>query len=58
MMPLALTSTSRAIRRLGGRRWQLLHRLVYITAAAGVVHYYRLDNAAAGIIEHRLSLYR
>jgi methionine sulfoxide reductase heme-binding subunit len=42
MAPLALTSTSGAIRRLGGRRWQLLHRLVYVTAAAGVVHYYWL----------------
>jgi sulfoxide reductase heme-binding subunit YedZ len=42
MVPLALTSTSGWIRRLGGRRWQLLHRLVYITAAAGVVHYYWL----------------
>ena len=38
-----LSSTSGAIRRLGGRRWQLLHRLVYVTAAAaGVVHYYWL----------------
>lgn len=42
MVPLALTSTSGSIRRLGGRRWQLLHRLVYVTAAAGVVHYYWL----------------
>ena len=42
MVPLALTSTSGSIRRLGGRRWQLLHRLVYLTAAAGVVHYYWL----------------
>ena len=42
MAPLALTSTSGWIRRLGGRRWQLLHRLVYITAAAGVIHYYWL----------------
>jgi sulfoxide reductase heme-binding subunit YedZ len=42
MVPLALTSTAGWIRRLGGRRWQLLHRLVYISAIAGVVHYYWL----------------
>ena len=39
MVPLAATSTAGWIRRLGGRRWQALHRLVYISAAAGVVHY-------------------
>jgi methionine sulfoxide reductase heme-binding subunit len=42
MAPLALTSTAGWIRRLGGRRWQMLHRLVYLTAIAGVVHYYWL----------------
>jgi sulfoxide reductase heme-binding subunit YedZ len=42
MLPLALTSTAGWIRRLGGRRWQALHRLVYVTAVAGVVHYYWL----------------
>jgi sulfoxide reductase heme-binding subunit YedZ len=40
MIPLALTSTTAWIRRLGGRRWDLLHRLVYITAGAGVLHYF------------------
>jgi sulfoxide reductase heme-binding subunit YedZ len=39
MVPLALTSTAGSIRRLGGRRWNLLHRLVYATAMLGVVHY-------------------
>jgi methionine sulfoxide reductase heme-binding subunit len=39
MVPLALTSTAASIRRLGGRRWNLLHRLVYATAVLGVVHY-------------------
>lgn len=39
MIPLALTSTRRMVRRLGGRRWQALHRLVYASAVAGVVHY-------------------
>ncbi len=42
MLPLALTSTSGMIRRLGGRRWNRLHRLVYATAVAGVVHYWWL----------------
>ena len=42
MLPLAVTSTKGWIQRLGGRRWQLLHRLVYVTAIAGVVHYYWL----------------
>lgn len=42
MIPLAITSTSGWIRRLGGKRWQRLHRLIYITAIAGVVHYYWL----------------
>lgn len=45
MVPLAVTSTAGWIRRLGGRRWQALHRLVYASAAAGVVHYYWLVKA-------------
>jgi len=40
MIPLALTSTAGWIRRLGGKRWQRLHGLIYITALAGAVHYY------------------
>ena len=39
MVPLALTSTAGMIRRLGGRRWQMLHRLVYVSGVAGVIHY-------------------
>lgn len=42
LVPLAVTSTAGWIRRLGGHRWQVLHRLVYISAAAGAVHYYWL----------------
>jgi sulfoxide reductase heme-binding subunit YedZ len=38
LIPLALTSTRAAIRRLG-RRWQRLHSLVYVAAAAGVIHF-------------------
>ena len=42
MIPLALTSTKGWVRRLGGKRWQSLHRLIYGTAIAAVVHYYWL----------------
>lgn len=42
MIPLAITSTKGWIRRLSGRRWQLLHRLVYVTGVAAVIHYYWL----------------
>ena len=41
MAPLAAqTSTAGWVRRLGYRRWQLLHRLIYFSALAGVIHYY------------------
>jgi len=42
MLPLALTSTNRMIKRLGGKRWAQLHRLVYFAAIAGVVHFWML----------------
>ena len=42
MLPLAITSTAGWVRRLGFKRWQRLHRLIYFSAAAGVVHYYWL----------------
>ena len=42
MVPLAITSTKGWIRRLGGKRWQALHRLSYVTAVAAVIHYYWL----------------
>lgn len=42
MIPLAVTSTWWWVRKLGGKRWQRLHRLVYFTALAGVIHYYWL----------------
>jgi len=44
MIPLALTSTKWAIRKLG-KRWQILHRLIYFSAAAGVIHYIWLVKA-------------
>jgi sulfoxide reductase heme-binding subunit YedZ len=40
MLPLALTSTAWAVRKLGYPRWQRLHRLVYFIALAAVIHYY------------------
>ena len=40
MIPLAITSTNGMIKRLGGKRWRALHRLAYVAAVAGVIHYY------------------
>jgi len=45
LIPLALTSTAGCIRRLGGKRWQMLHRLIYFSAIAGVIHYLWLVKA-------------
>jgi sulfoxide reductase heme-binding subunit YedZ len=45
MIPLAITSTTGWIRRLGGKKWALLHRLVYATGVLGVVHYWWLVKA-------------
>src|SRR6266849_142017 len=42
LVPLAITSTSGWIRRLGGRRWQMLHRAIYLAVICGVIHYYWL----------------
>ena len=42
LIPLAVTSTNRIVKRLGARRWQLLHRLVYVIAMLGVLHYWWL----------------
>jgi len=64
MLPLALTSTNKMVKRLGGRRWNRLHRLVYVAAAAGVVHYWMLVKAdtripvAFGAVLAALLLYR
>jgi sulfoxide reductase heme-binding subunit YedZ len=45
LIPLALTSTAGWIRRLGGKRWQALHRLIYFSAVCGVIHYLWLVKA-------------
>ncbi len=51
MIPLCATSTAGAVRKLGGRNWQRLHRLVYITASAAVIHFWWKVKA-----DHRLPL--
>jgi len=45
LIPLAVTSTKGWIRRLGGKNWQRLHRLIYLTATLGVIHYWWLVKA-------------
>ena len=42
MLPLAITSTNRMVRRLGGKRWARLHQLVYFAAIAAVIHFWML----------------
>jgi sulfoxide reductase heme-binding subunit YedZ len=40
LLPLALTSTKGWIRRLGGRRWNTLHRLIYVASVLGIIHFW------------------
>lgn len=40
LIPLAATSTTWAIRKMGGRRWQMLHRLIYVSGTAAVIHFW------------------
>lgn len=42
MTPLAITSTNKMIKRIGGKRWAKLHRLIYLAAVAGVLHFWLL----------------
>jgi sulfoxide reductase heme-binding subunit YedZ len=64
LIPLAATSTAGWIRRLGGKRWQRLHRLIYFSATLGVIHYYWLVKSAVirpltyGVIVAVLLLWR
>jgi len=64
MIPLALTSTAGSIRRLGGKNWRRLHRLIYLTAILGVIHYFWLVKADKrkpleyGVVLSILLLYR
>ena len=45
LIPLAITSTAGWIRRMGGKNWQRLHKLIYVTAVLGVIHYIWLVKA-------------
>jgi sulfoxide reductase heme-binding subunit YedZ len=45
LLPLAVTSTNGMIKRLGGKRWQMLHRLVYVAGALGVAHFYLVQKS-------------
>lgn len=48
LLPLALTSTRRAIRWMGGKAWNRLHKLVYLAALAGLVHFWWGLRSTAG----------
>lgn len=64
LIPLAITSTQGWIRRLGGKNWQRLHRLIYATGTLGVIHYLWLVKADKhkpleyGLVLSLLLLYR
>ncbi len=64
LIPLALTSTAWSIRRLGGKNWQRLHRLIYLTGILAVIHYTWLVKADLrkpieyGVVLSLLLLYR
>lgn len=45
MVPLAVTSTNAMIKRLGGKRWQRIHRLSYVIAILGVAHFYLIQKS-------------
>jgi sulfoxide reductase heme-binding subunit YedZ len=45
LIPLAATSTNSMIRRLGGKRWQWLHRLIYLIAPLGILHFWWMKAA-------------
>jgi sulfoxide reductase heme-binding subunit YedZ len=48
MLPLAVTSTRKMIARLGGKRWNQLHRLVYVTCVLGIIHFWMAVKADIG----------
>ncbi len=45
MMPLAITSTNAMIKRLGGKNWQKLHRLIYASAILGLIHFFWIQKS-------------
>ena len=64
MVPLAITSTNAAVKRMGAARWKRLHRLAYVAGVLGVIHYYMLVKADVrwpvgfGVVIAALLLYR
>jgi sulfoxide reductase heme-binding subunit YedZ len=64
LVPLAVTSTNGMVKRLGGKNWQRLHRLTYVAAALGVIHFWMIVKSdvfypvAFGIVLALLLLYR
>lgn len=42
MVPLAITSTNKMVKRLGGKRWRRVHKLIYVAGIAGVIHFWLL----------------
>ncbi len=64
LIPLAITSTNRMIKRLGGKNWQKLHRLTYLAAIGGVVHFWMIVKSDVfypllfGLVLAGLLLYR
>ena len=64
LVPLAITSTNGMVKRLGGKRWNRLHRFVYLAGALAVIHYYALVKADTrepiifGVVIALLLLYR
>jgi methionine sulfoxide reductase heme-binding subunit len=49
LIPLAATSTNAMVRRLGGKRWQALHRLIYVIAPLAILHYWWMKAAKNNI---------
>lgn len=45
MIPLAVTSTNAMIKRLGGKNWQKLHRLIYVSAILGLIHFFWIQKS-------------
>ena len=64
MVPLAVTSTNGMVKRLGGKRWQRLHRLIYLIAPLGAIQFYMLVKsdvfypASFGLVAAVLLIYR
>jgi sulfoxide reductase heme-binding subunit YedZ len=42
MVPMAITSTNKMVKRLGGKRWAMLHKLIYLAGTFGVIHFWML----------------